>query len=93
VPAWKAKPRNQCALCFREFASVRAFDLHKTGTHEHTFAEGLRRDPPREDGRRCLDEDEMRARPKGRLDLNARGLWEEVDRADRARSRFGTKAD
>jgi hypothetical protein len=38
---------NYCASCGQDFASVRAFDRHRTGSHEH--------------GRRCLEADEMRA--------------------------------
>ena len=66
------KPKNQCALCFLDFASSRAFDKHKVGVHAYTFAEGMRLSPPRENGRRCLDVDEMRG--KGFVQ-NAYGRW------------------
>jgi len=51
-----------CTSCGRDFSGDRMFDHHRTGVHEYTFREGLDLDPPREDGRRCLDEDEMRVR-------------------------------
>jgi hypothetical protein len=54
-------PLNQCSLCEADFTSVEYFDQHRVGTHEYTFAEGMRMEPPREDGRRCLDEQEMAA--------------------------------
>jgi hypothetical protein len=33
--------------------------MHRTGTHEYMFREGLAMNPLREDGRRCLDPDEF----------------------------------
>ena len=56
------KPANLCRSCGLDFAYLSAFDGHRVGEHDYTFAEGLRMDPPREDGRRCLGEDEMVAR-------------------------------
>lgn len=56
---------NQCAGpptysgCNQLFASDASFDAHRVGVHDYTFPEGLRMDPPREDGRRCLTQDEM----------------------------------
>lgn len=50
---------NECPTCGLDFESVASFDDHRVGTHDYTLAEGLRRDPPVEDGRRCLDRDEM----------------------------------
>jgi len=41
--------------------------------------------PIRENGRRCMTEDEMRA--KG-LVPNARGLWQDVKNAERIRKHF-----
>jgi len=52
-------PHNFCRSCNLDFASVGAFDAHRTGVHDYTFAEGLRMNPSREDGRRCLDLDEL----------------------------------
>jgi hypothetical protein len=50
---------NLCRSCGQDFGSVSAFDRHRVGKHAFTFTEGLRLDPPREDGRRCLDTDEL----------------------------------
>lgn len=50
---------NFCRACGEDFGSVGAFDAHRIGKHAYTFAEGFHRDPPREDGRRCLDADEL----------------------------------
>lgn len=69
---WLAKPKNQCALCFRDFASPSAFSKHKSGVHAYTYSEGLKLDPPRENGRRCLDTDEMAC--KGFVQ-NTYGRW------------------
>lgn len=52
-------PLNGCSSCGLDFASVGAFDAHRTGVHDYTFSEGMRMDPSREDGRRCLDLDEL----------------------------------
>lgn len=52
-------PLNQCSVCGLDFTGVEYFDQHRVGKHEYTFVEGLRMDPPREDGRRCLDEGEL----------------------------------
>ena len=50
---------NICPSCEQDFSSVEAFDAHRVGTYAYTFDSGLRLDPPREDGRRCLRLDEM----------------------------------
>ena len=50
---------NLCRACGENFSSVRTFDRHRVGKHEYTFSEGLRFDPPVEDGRRCLHPEEM----------------------------------
>jgi hypothetical protein len=50
---------NICSTCGLNFVSVPSFDDHRVGTHDYTYAEGIRQDPPVEDGRRCLDLDEM----------------------------------
>lgn len=52
---------NGCRACGQDLGSLSAFDAHRRGTHDYTFVEGLRMDPPREDGRRCLDVDELEA--------------------------------
>lgn len=51
---------NECRSCGLDFSTVPAFDEHRVGTHDYTLAEGMRREPPVYDGRRCLDESEMR---------------------------------
>jgi hypothetical protein len=63
---------NLCCTCKLDFASVSAFDKHRIGKHGYTFAEGLRMDPPRDDGRRCMDADEM---SDAGIDLDERGRW------------------
>jgi hypothetical protein len=61
---------NLCTACRRDFSSVSAFDRHRIGKHSHDFVEGLRLGF--EDGRRCLDEDEMRS---AGMALGRRGRW------------------
>jgi hypothetical protein len=56
-------PRSYCGGCHHVFSSVKAFDLHRTGSHE------LRQ-------RRCLSKDEMRA--KG-MRQNGQGIWTSPD--------------
>jgi hypothetical protein len=53
---------NLCRGCGQDFAGLTLFDQHRVGVHAHTLTEGLRMDPPREDGRRCLTVDEMQVR-------------------------------
>jgi hypothetical protein len=72
-----------CRACGQEFNSVELFDRDRVGVHAYTYLQGLDMDPPREDGRRCLDVDEMRA--KG-WKLNKRGRWIDPKRAERARA-------
>jgi hypothetical protein len=62
-----------------------SFDRHRTGVHAYTFLEGLDLDPPREDGRRCLDPDDMR---EAGMELDARGRWCIVAEAERVRRAF-----
>lgn len=69
---------NSCRSCGEDFGSAGLFDRHRIGRHAYTFGEGLRLDPPREDGRRCLDAGEMRALG---WRLNARGRWIDPARA------------
>ena len=53
-------PLSYCTSCERDFSGDRMFDRHRVGVHAYTFSEGLKLNPPREDGRRCLDPEEMR---------------------------------
>lgn len=62
------------------------FDRHRVGTHEYSFSEGMNFYNPREDGRRCLDSQEMRE--KGWVQ-NDKGYWQDPVRATRARSALG----
>jgi hypothetical protein len=78
---------NLCTTCKADFASVSAFDKHRVGKHAYTYLEGIKMDPPREDGRRCLDSDEMLERG---MELDSRGRWAIV--ADGARLRAWAKA-
>jgi hypothetical protein len=70
---------NLCRACGLDFGSVSGFDAHQVGRHEYTFAEGMRMDPPREDGRRCLDTEELEAYGWHR---DRQGRWRQP-RADR----------
>ena len=81
---------NACASCALDFASVGAFDRHRVGRHAYTFAEGLRLDPFRDDGRRCLDPDEF---PAAGLELDKWGRWRIAADAKRARARFGAPTE
>jgi hypothetical protein len=63
---------NACGACGEDFNSLKLFDWHRVGVHAYTISEALRMHPPREDGRRCLDTDEMRERGWCR---NQRGRW------------------
>ena len=80
---------NLCRSCGCDFASVSAFDRHRTGSYEYTFVEGLALDPSRDDGRRCQDADEMTG---AGMALDARGRWTiaaDVERARRGFARAG----
>jgi hypothetical protein len=79
---------NLCTACRRDFSSVSAFDRHRAGRHAYDFLEGL--ELGLEDGRRCLDEDEMLERG---LSLDRRGRWcitRDVEQAQKLRIRSGT---
>jgi hypothetical protein len=43
-----------------DFAGDSYFDKHRIGTHAYTYLEGLKFNPPVEDGRRCMSLEEMR---------------------------------
>jgi hypothetical protein len=66
------KTSNLCRSCGQDFSSVAAFDRHRTGTHEYLFADGLRLDPPREDGRRCLAPEELL---ETGMEVYSKGRW------------------
>jgi hypothetical protein len=80
---------NYCTSCDCDFSSVAAFDRHRIGTHAYTNAEGLKMEPLREDGRRCMEVDEMTA---AGMELNSKGRWYDFDAAERVRERFAQAA-
>jgi|SRR5215831_2653901 len=80
---------NGCETCHEDFSSVKMFDRHRIGRFEYTHSQGLRSEPPVEDGRRCLDEDEMRA--KG-WDRDERGRWADPAEIARTTRDFATRA-
>ena len=61
-----------CSICGLHFSGTAAFDLHRVGVHAYTFREGMRREPPVDDGRRCLAPDEMAG---AGLKLEGGGRW------------------
>lgn len=81
---------NLCRSCEQDFASVSAFDRHRVGVHAYTHSGSLKLDPPREDGRRCLDTDELR---DVGMELDARGRWAITADAERARKAFRKTAE
>lgn len=56
-----------CRQCGRDFAADTYFDSHRVGVHAYRHVEGLSLDPPADDGRRCLDDDELEARGLRRM--------------------------
>lgn len=70
-------PLNFCRPCGQDFNGLTLFDAHRVGKHDFTYKEGLRMNPPRENGRRCLTVEEMTA--KG-WTLNQRGRWVDASR-------------
>ena len=73
---------NLCCTCWQDFNSVGLFDRHRIGKHAYDFAEGLELSV--EDGRRCLDPQEMENagwRP------NSRGRWNDPARNPAGRLR------
>jgi hypothetical protein len=76
---------NVCGACGLDFSSVQAFDRHRVGKHAYTFTEGLNMNPPREDGRRCLDVEELEAL---QFAQDARGRWGSVEHREAARRAF-----
>ena len=64
---------TECSVCGLLFAGTSAFDAHRVGKHAYLYSEGLRMDPPREDGRRCLASAEMAA--AHHLVLDGSGQW------------------
>ena len=73
---------NLCRRCGQVFGSVELFDRHRVGRHAYTFGVGM--ELGREDGRRCLEVDEMGERG---WTLNGRGRWVDPARDPRGRLR------
>lgn len=71
---------NLCSGCGADFASIAAFDKHRVGVYAYAFREGIDRDPPVFDGRRCMDSDEMRALG---MELGQHDRWTLVADAER----------
>lgn len=81
---------NLCTTCDKDFGSVSAFDAHRVGTHAYTYSEGVKMDPIREDGRRCLTTEEMESGAYGyrhSFSLNSRGIWSLTRDLERGRAR------
>lgn len=76
---------NLCRACGEDFAGVAIFDAHRVGKHAHTYAEGLAGTPAVEDGRRCLDGDEMQANG---WDRKERGRWHDPEKTEKTRATF-----
>jgi hypothetical protein len=68
---------------------VALFDAHRVGVHAYVLTEGLRMDPPREDGRRCLDETEVAERG---WEPNDRGRWHDPAHSRAVRDSFRERA-
>jgi hypothetical protein len=78
-------PLNGCRECGQDFSALKYFDAHRVGVHAYTITEGLKLDPPREDGRRCLSTKEMQDRGwvKDRY-----GRWTDPSNAAKVREHF-----
>jgi hypothetical protein len=57
--------RNLCRSCEADFASVSAFERHRVGAHDLDY-------PEHENGRRCMDAEEML---EAGMELDQRGRW------------------
>ena len=77
---WKDHPRCQCGACGEDFSGIVLFDAHRVGDHEHDASPGLPL------GRRCLSEEEMKA--KGWVET-PRGHWADPKAKERFKARFG----
>lgn len=71
---------NFCRACKTDFRSLGAFDAHRVGKNSYTFSQGLKFEPPVEDGRRCLSKSELlkagwNKDDKGRWRMPGSGYW------------------
>jgi hypothetical protein len=74
-PRFAHRPRNGCGACRQDFSSVELFDRHRVGEHSLDY-------PAHDNGRRCLDIEEMQA--KG-WEQDDKGRWTDPARASRVR--------
>lgn len=75
-----ANPLNFCRPCGQDFCSLELFDRHRVGVHDYTYDEGLRRNPPKTNGRACLSVDAMLERG---WQLDVRQRWSDPARSSR----------
>lgn len=84
---------NTCGECGIDFGSVAAFDRHRVGVHAYSLRDGLKMDPPREDGRRCLSAREIETlhATDGSLIFtrNSKGTWSLTKTLEAAERAFG----
>jgi hypothetical protein len=72
------RPLNGCGQCHQDFTSLRLFEAHRVGDQGLDYTE-------HENGRRCLDTEEMQTRG---WTQNDKGRWYDPAEAERARERF-----
>lgn len=82
MSGFKPEYRNFCRSCGRDFSSVKNFDKHRIGKHEYDFDW---RDETKQDGRRCLNEDELR---EIGLVPNTKGRWHDPEDVESAARRL-----
>jgi hypothetical protein len=82
-PRFNQKPLNGCSGCRNDFTSTRLFDAHRVGTYAYDWS------PDHEDGRRCLDSEEMQAKGWAEDD---RGRWTDPVRVQASREAFAKAA-
>ena len=80
---WTGTPLNGCTGCGQDFSSTLLFDRHRIGSYDYPWS------PDHEDGRRCLDEEEMEANG---WELNERGRWVDPVRLQASREAFAKAA-
>jgi hypothetical protein len=81
----RAKPRNYCTSCRRDFASLEAFDRHRVGAHGPGEFTGNPADWTYALGRRCLDSEELEA---AGLRQDDRGPWFDAVKREANRERL-----
>lgn len=86
---WTGTPANGCSGGGQDFTGTSFADPHRVGVYVYTFEQGLSLDPPQEDGRSCLDADEMTVTG---WELNDRGRWIDPVRVQAARGSFAKAA-